>query len=194
MNLKALSAAALLCMSACANASVLTFESLGVPGGVSQPGISSSGFQFSDNVAVVDVSPDSMFGEGTNGAHSGMYASMNDFGSAMQMTRIGGGLMNVSSLWIHGWLGWSEEVVIEGYRDGAAVQVVNYIFGENWDAVALNFNNIDMLSLSSHGLFFVDDINAVAQNPNPGTVPEPATTILFGAALVGLAFARKRRS
>ncbi len=197
MTLKSLLASVLLCSATCASASVLTFDNVPVTDGVSQPGFSSSGFQFSDNVSVVDVSPGSLFGDGTNGGHSGMYASLSlsDFGGSMQMTRIGGGLMNVTGLWIHGWLGSSDNVVIEGYRDGVATQTVNYAFGETWDSVTLDFSNIDMLSLSSFGNFFIDDLNATPQDIlPPGTVPEPTTPLLFAAALAALFIARVRRA
>lgn len=197
MTLKTLLASVLLCSVACANASVLTFENVPVTDGVSQPGFQSAGFQFSDNSSVIDVSPGSPFGEGTNGGHSGMYATLNDFvpGGTLMMSRVGGGLMSVANLWIHGWLGSSDDLLIEGYRDGVIVQTANYSFGDSWDLLALNFNNIDALALSSFSLFLVDDLNATPKDTTPpGTVPEPTTLLLFGAALAALVFARKRQA
>ncbi|WP_028102398.1 hypothetical protein [Pseudoduganella violaceinigra] len=195
MKFKTLAAAFLL-STTCAHASVLTLENVGVPGDVSQPGFSTEGYQFNDNSYVVDVSPGSPFSEATNGGHSGMYAALNntDIGSSMEMFRIGGGLMSVENLWIHGWLGAAGEVVIEGYRNGIAVQTVNFTFGDTWEAIALDFGSIDMLSFSSHDLFLVDDINVTPKDSEPGTVTEPATPLLFAAALATLALVRKRRA
>ncbi|KQV59510.1 MULTISPECIES: PEP-CTERM sorting domain-containing protein [unclassified Duganella] len=197
MKLKALFASALLGFAACANASVMTFDNVPVTDGVSLPGFNTAGFQFSDSASVIDVSPGSPFGEGTNGGHSGMYATLNDFvpGGTLVMNRVGGGLMSVANLWIHGWLGSADDLLIEGYRDDVIVQTANYSFSDSWELLALNFNNIDTLTLSSFSLFLVDDLNATPRDATPpGTVPEPTTLLLFVAALAALAFARKRRA
>lgn len=196
MKLKTLLASVLLCSAACANASVLTFDNVPVTDGVSQPGFSTAGFQFSDNSSVIDVSPGSPFGDGTNGGHSGTYATLNDFvpGGSLLMKRADGGLMNVASLWMHGWMGSADDVLIEGFRDDVLVQTANYSFGDIWDLVQLNFDGIDTLSLTSFSLFLVDDLNVSPKDVTPpGTVPEPTTPLLFATALAGLAFARKRR-
>lgn len=195
MTLKTLFASVLLCSAACTNASVLTFENVPVTDGVSQPGFKTAGFQFSDNASVIDVSPGSPFGEATNGGHSGVYATLNDFvpGGTLVMNRVGGGLMSVANLWIHGWLGSGDDLLIEGYRDGVIVQTGNYSFGGSWDFLALNFNNIDTLTLSSFSLFLVDDLNATPNDSTPpGTVPEPTTALLFLTALAAMTIMRKR--
>jgi hypothetical protein len=73
------------------------------------------GYQSNENTDVADVSSDSPFGFMTDGGHSGLSAAFNDFGGPMVMGRPDGALFSVSSLWMHGFFGSSDAVVIEGF-------------------------------------------------------------------------------
>ena len=96
--------------SGLAQGSVIHFDELGVPGWVypdfSNTGFVSQGFVFSDNMDVIDVSPSGgVWSNGVGAGHSGNYAAFNDYGGTMLMTRQGGGVFVVDTLWLNGWQG-----------------------------------------------------------------------------------------
>jgi hypothetical protein len=193
MTLKSILALIFACSTSVAHAGLITFENRGVPGSVSSPAFVTDGYQFSDNTDVADVSSDSPFGYATEGGHSGIYAAFNDFGGPMVMGRFDGGLFSVSSLWMHGFFGSSDAVVIEGFFNNQLLGTVNTSFGESWEEVALNFLNIDTLTISSNGLFYVDDIGASANGGGGGNVPEPGSLALIAVAACAAALARRAR-
>ena len=192
MSLKPVVALIFACSAALAHAGVITFENSGVPGSVSSPAFAADGYQFNANTDVADVSSDSPFGFMTDGGHSGLYAAFNDFGGPMVMGRLDGALFSVSSLWMHGFFGSSDAVVIEGFTNNQLSGTVNYTFGESWEEVALNFLNIDTLAISSNSLFYVDDIGASVEGGG-SSVPEPGSLALIAAAACAAAFAWRAR-
>lgn len=192
MPLKPLAALILACSTALAHAGVITFENQGVPGAVSNPGFTADGYQFSENTDVADVSPDSVFGFGTDGGHSGLYAGFNDFGGPVVMSRVNGGAFSVSSLWLHGFFGIGGAAMIQGFSNNVLQHTMAATFGETWNQIALNFTGIDTLVIDTTDLFYVDDIS-VTNVDDPNSVPEPGSLALLGLAAAAGALSRRVR-
>lgn len=172
---------------------VISFDELGQPGRTvgGQQNFVSQGFKFSANMDVIDVSPTGgSWSTGTGSGHSGKYATLNDWGGDMVMTKVGGGTFTVDSLWANGWQGHSQTANVTGYLNGNAVQSFTGSFGQPWTQLSLNFSNIDQLRFSTGSIFLIDDISVDGGTGRP--LPEPASWALVGAALLGLGVARKR--
>lgn len=176
-----------------ANATVIHFDELGVPGWVypnfTNTGFESQGFAFSANMDVIDVSPSGgVWSIGVGSGHSGNYAALNDYGGDMFMTQVGGGSFSVENLWLNGWQGLATTSSVEGYLNGVLVGSVVTSYSSPWSDISLNFAAIDTLKISG-GVFLVDDISV---NGGNGQVPEPATLSLLALGLLGATLLARR--
>lgn len=196
MKIKILTAAILaIGVTTSAHASILTFDDIGVSGSVypnyTNNGFVEQGYQFSNNMDVIDVSPSGgWWSNGVGSGHSGKFATLNDYGGPMVMTLVGGGSFSVQDLWINGWQGAPGTATITGLLNGVVTNTVSIEFGQPWTDAVLNFAQVDSLNLSATTVFLVDDISV---NGGSKTVPEPATLALLGLGLVGLGFSRRRK-
>jgi len=177
-----------------ASALVIDFDSLISPGTVgpnSGSGFIDSGFVFSANMDVVDVSPTGgWWSDGVGTGHSGKFAALNNYSGDMVMTREGGGTFSVQDLWLNGWQGYLTSVTIQGLLNNLITDTVSLSFSNPWTEVLLNFAQVDTLRINSEGFFLVDDIRVNATN----VVPEPSTLVLLSLGLAGLGFACRRKS
>lgn len=180
-------------LSAWANATVIHFDELGVPGYVfpdySGTGFVSQGFSFSGNMDVIDVSPSGgWWSDGVGSGHSGNYAALNDFGGSMVMTQVGGGTFSVEALWLNGWQGIATTSSIEAYLNGVLVDSLIVSYSSPWVDISLGFVGVDELKISG-GTFLVDDISV---NGGNGQVPEPATLSLMALGCFGAGILARR--
>jgi hypothetical protein len=169
-------------------ATLLTFEDIGVQGSVypfyTQAGFVESGFRFSNNADVVDLVGSAW----PYGAHSGDFAALNDYGGNMVITVDGGGTFSFQDAYLKGWANQGgASSSIAGYLGNTLVGQVNFTMASDWQNVAGNFANIDRLVVSGN-TFLVDDLTL-----NGGSVPEPATLGLMGLGLIGMASLRRKR-
>jgi hypothetical protein len=169
-------------------ATVLTFEDIGVQNNVfpnyTQTGFVELGFQFSNNSDVIDL-----VGSSWNyGAHSGEFAALNDYSGDMTITQFGGGAFSFQDTFIKGWANTGGAAAsITGYLGNTLVGQQNFTMGSNWQNIVGNFSNIDRLVISG-GIFLVDDMTV-----NGNSVPEPATLGLLALGLLGIGAMRKRQ-
>ncbi|MCC6779117.1 MAG: hypothetical protein IT537_21245 [Hyphomicrobiales bacterium] len=147
------------------------------------------GYQFSDNMDVIDLSPGSPW---PYGAHSGNYSALNDYGGTGVITKVGGGTFAFDSTYIKGWANNGIAAgTITGYLNGNPISSVQFsTTGGNWQHVIANFLSVDEVRIVGD-FFLLDD----TQINGPSSVPIPATLPLFasGLGLLGLAGWRKRR-
>jgi len=179
---------ALALVATSSQATVLTFEDVGVQNSVfpyyTQTGFVELGFQFSNNSDVVDLVGASW----PYGAHSGEFAALNDFSGDMVITQFGGGLFYFQDTFIKGWANAGGAAAsITGYLGNTLVGQTNFTMGSDWQNIAGNFSSIDRLVISG-GVFLVDDVTV-----NGNSVPEPATLGLLALGLLGIGAMRKRQ-
>lgn len=176
-----------------ANAVFIDFDSLIEPGTFGPKtghGFSDSGYVFSNNMDVIDISPTGTWwsiGVSTN--HSGKFAALNNYGGTMEMTKAGGGMFFVEEFLIHSWHGHPTPGTIQGVLNNVVVETINLSLSTPWKSITLH-HAVDALRISAtgYGIFLVDDMRVHA-------LPEPETAALTMACL-GLAgmLARRRES
>lgn len=174
-------------------ATIINFDDL-IPPGTYGPstgnGFVDYGFAFSRNMDAIDVS-DWRWSRGVGAGHSGLFAALNNYAGDMVMTQVGGGSFSVQDLWLNGWLGTANSVVIDGLLNNVVTNSVAVSFSTPWQHVDLNFSAVDTLRIGAPSWYFlVDDIQV---NGAASRIPEPATLALFGLGLAALGVARQRR-
>jgi PEP-CTERM motif len=187
-------AAMALSVAAAANATIVNFDDIGVANTVypdyTQAGFVDQGYSFSTNSDVIDISPTSPY-SGTGPAHSGDFATLNDYGGSIFMTQVGGGTFTLDSFFISGWFGDTGPETVTGYLADTVVNTLNYNLGSSWSQVTTGFSNVDKVSFNtSSNLVLLDDVSV-----NGGAaVPEPASWALMigGFGLAGAALRRRR--
>ena len=93
--------------------------------------------------------------------------------------------VTLNSLWVTGGTG----ATITGYSDlGHTVLYTMVITGSGLQQIMLNWTGVEEVSIDGQG-FYVNDIEV--NDPIP-SVPEPATMLLLGLGLAGVAVARKK--
>lgn len=182
----------MLLVSLSASATLIDFDSQIAPGTYgpsSGSGFVDSGFVFSTNMDVVDVSDTGgWWSTGVGSGHSDKFAVLNNYGGDMFMTQQGGGSFSVQDLWLNGWQGSWQSGTIMGWLNGNLIDSVEVSFSNPWQNVALNFAGIDTLQISTGAIFLVDDIQV-----NGTSVPESSSLVLMAIALAGLICLRRRQ-
>lgn len=189
--------------STMAGAVVLTFDD--VPGGSTQDGIgplhgygdedSYQGFKILNEtnhpLRWVDSVRDGTYDWG--GSKSGEFTMHNELvGESAIITSNSGQDFTFDWLYARVWGEDSRLVDIEGYKEGTLVwSDTGLTLDTDWRKFIGSVNKLDMLKLNFGHAFLVDDLALNEGEPPP--IPEPATMLLLGSGLVGLAGTKLRK-
>jgi hypothetical protein len=167
-----------------ASATILTYDDFGYFEYVSPAGFDELGYQFSNNMDVVNVSS---FLRG--GGVSGMYAALNNYGGDAVITQVGGGQFSFIDTYASGWNTNGVFLTFSGYLNGALVgTITTTVLGPDmsaawvmphWSLIDTNFSDVDEVVISGYGGVFLLDNTEVGA---PVSVPTP----IAGAGLPGM--------
>ena len=173
-------------------ATMIDFETNGVTHSVypyyTMQGFTDSGYFFSNNSDIVDIGTGAPWEQG---AVSGNFALLNDYGGELMMTKAGGGNFDLASFFIKGWYGSTGDQTLTAWRGGTIVSQFNYQLGADWTKIMPGLRNIDAVSLNTdRNIVLVDDISIAA------AVPEPASwaMMILGFGMIGWAMRRRANS
>ena len=148
-----------------------------------------------DNVATTFVSGGLVFSgsttwswgsPGAGYADNGTTGIISGFGSGFTITRFGGGNFTLNQ--VDGGLSWYTNLTSHGVTAGSEMMTLNRSFQTFVFSSLVNVSSVTFSAAPGDGYYAFDNI--VYDALDNGQVPEPASLMLIGLALAGLAAAR----
>jgi hypothetical protein len=182
-----------------AQATLLTFDEIGTPGGVfpgTNGGFNYQGYHFSATTDVVDIGPGSPVSDG-GPTLSGSYAALNNYYGPLAITRTNNQSFSLLDVYLRSYATGDLDASITGYSNGNQLYQLFFQAGNYWQDIQANFADVDLIvfdSVSSNpdfNNFLIDDLNLVA---SAAPVPEPSSFLLIGGGLAVLSLWRRRSS
>ncbi len=127
------------------------------------------------------------------GSVSGDFTMLNNYSGSAIITSSTGSDFTFSGLYTRIWLDniESRNVDIEAFNNGSSVWVSDFILTTTWEFIAGSSVIIDELHLNFGNNFLVDNLEL--NGSGSSSVPEPATMVLFGLGLLGLAGVSRKK-